>query len=153
MDQGKVHGYYVEDGNGCGDCRDSDKEVRQSLSELAHKRANPGDYECPHCLYISLKNRASRCPKCHGHIDREYWDGVREKERVSAERNAERERELAAEWDRGAPSRRAAERTKVSIKRWQAFWEFYFAYLLPIVCVASAWVRFYVAKPGPITFD
>jgi len=149
----RVHGYYADYERGCSDCRDADEELRQSLTELAQKRANPGDYECPHCFYVTLKNRASRCPQCHGRIGSEYWEEVREKERVNTERTAERKRELAAEWNRGAPSRRAAERSKASIERWQAFWNLYFYYLLPIVCVAAATLRFYIDKPGPITFN
>ena len=55
-------------------------ELQRSLSENAYKRANPGDYECPHCKYISLKRGASRCPLCHGEVGSEFWQDLRNRE-------------------------------------------------------------------------
>ena len=47
-----------------------------------YRRANPGEYECPHCKYIALKSDATRCPLCRGEVDRGYWKGVRIRERL-----------------------------------------------------------------------
>lgn len=48
-------------------------ELLDQLRESDHERANPGEYECPHCRYVSLKRNASRCPLCHGIIDDRHW--------------------------------------------------------------------------------
>ncbi|MBK1646938.1 hypothetical protein CKO25_20415 [Thiocapsa imhoffii] len=36
-----------------------------------YRRDNPGDYECPHCKYKTLKFGATRCPKCQGILNQE----------------------------------------------------------------------------------
>lgn len=74
------------------------QESIEALRESDHKRANPGEYECPHCLYIALKRGASRCPTCHAGIDPVHWDEVREREKAEAERaEAERQARLRKE--------------------------------------------------------
>lgn len=95
------------------------EEMQRSLSESEYRRANPGDYECPHCKYKSLKSQASRCPLCHGEIGRDYWGVVAARELADAERTlaaaqaaAERQKAVAAaeaaELIRTAPERAAA---------------------------------------------
>ena len=80
------------------------------------KRKNPGDYECPECLFITLKKGATRCPVCHAAIARDHWPPIVERERLQAEETARRERlaaeeksrqeRLAAEeWAKGEPER------------------------------------------------
>lgn len=95
------------------------EELQRSLSEDAYRRANPGDYDCPHCLYQSLRKGASRCPICHGEIEKEYWDAVAagelaaakavaERQKAEGERKRAAEEAAAAEYIRTAPERQAA---------------------------------------------
>lgn len=68
------------------------------MVQSAEKAINPGDYNCPHCRFKTLKRRASRCPKCQGTIDEGHW--------TSIERWEKMEREAAAkEWAAGAKDR------------------------------------------------
>lgn len=113
------------------------RELLQLREEETYKRQNPGEYECPHCKYKSLRSEASRCPLCQGAVGSEYWSVVRAREKADGERNlaaaeaaAERrkaddelqkaeamaakaaraaaEQATAAEWLRNAPKREAA---------------------------------------------
>jgi len=92
------------------DLLNSTEEQREKAVDALHnsdyRRANPGDYKCPHCKYITLKYEASRCPLCHGEIESYYWYTIRaaEKEKEAAAKAA------AEEWKRTAPEREAAER-------------------------------------------
>lgn len=124
----RIHGLQFVDNynNGCPRCQLAEEdaardrqEIKRSLGEDAYRRANPGDYDCPQCMYRSLKWQASRCPLCQGEIVREYWSAVAamelakaEREAVAARERAERQRELetaaAAEYLRSAPERAAA---------------------------------------------
>ncbi len=77
----------------CPECRREDEERdRQAiidglsdlaesreaqLEDLAYKQANPGDYTCPGCKFITLKHEAVRCPKCRWDIPPEYWSAIR----------------------------------------------------------------------------
>jgi RNA polymerase subunit RPABC4/transcription elongation factor Spt4 len=67
-----------------------------AMRDSDYRRANPGEYACPHCKYVSLKNEASRCPLCHGEIGADYWNAIRDRERADAEKKAA-ERKRAAE--------------------------------------------------------
>jgi len=58
--------------------------------DQAYRVNNPGDYECPACLYKTLKRGATRC-KCGAVVLAEYWESVRSRERLQQERE-ERER-------------------------------------------------------------
>lgn len=49
---------------------DNQREAERRHQEIAEiqeqdrfERANPGDYKCEACLYITLKKGASRCPR------------------------------------------------------------------------------------------
>jgi len=68
-----------------------------------YKRANPGDYLCPHCRYIALKRWGKRCPLCHGEVESSYWSRL-----IAAEAAAEAAR--VEELERTAPAREAAAR-------------------------------------------
>lgn len=73
------------------------KETKKSLEDMAYKQANPGDYQCPECLYITLKKSASRCPTCRSSISTAHWERVLEQERVEKERAAKILAEFQAE--------------------------------------------------------
>jgi hypothetical protein len=74
-----------------------------------YRRANPGDYQCPHCKYVALKSDATRCPLCRGEIDRAYWKGVRILERAEADR-----REIQAKQQRAADKAATRERERLA---------------------------------------
>ena len=104
-----IHGRYDNYfDRGCPDCQNAELGLRNAVSEAAYAKANPGDYDCPHCKYRSLRAGASRCPLCHGEIGGDYWNGVRTREQAAAERKRVMEEEAAAEWIRTAPERAAA---------------------------------------------
>jgi hypothetical protein len=76
-------------------------EVVRANAEIAKRavylRANPGQFKCPHCKYITLLRDADLCPNCHGHIDQEHWQRVASQERaVAAAESARRAQEAAA---------------------------------------------------------
>ncbi|HXU36508.1 MAG TPA: hypothetical protein VN937_09105 [Blastocatellia bacterium] len=103
--------------SGCPTCRAAEEraatnqeDLRYAISEAARSTANPGDYECPHCLYLSLKKDASRCPLCHGEVRSGYWDVVRVREKADEERRAAALEAAAEEQIRTAPERAAAAR-------------------------------------------
>ena len=87
---------------GVEQAREDTESIVSAMRESEYRRANPGDYACPHCLYISLKMGASRCPLCHGDLPNDHWVRVRASEKAKAElRRAEEkaaeERKRAAE--------------------------------------------------------
>jgi hypothetical protein len=109
----QTHGHFDDYSNrGCLECQHVEEELRYAVSQAAYVSANPGDYDCPHCKYRSLKAGASRCPLCRGEVASDYWNAVRAKEKVEAEAAAERKRAMqaaaAAEQIRTAPARAAA---------------------------------------------
>ena len=83
---------------------DRHEEAMDALRESDERRANPGDYECPHCRYISLKRYATRCPLCRESPDSEYWNRVEKRE------ERERERAKAAAEERVRLAKIAAEK-------------------------------------------
>jgi hypothetical protein len=85
-------------------------ETVDAMRDSDYRRANPGDYACPHCRYVSLKREASRCPLCRGEIGGDYWNAVRAREKAEVERKRAVEAAAAAEWIRTAPEREAAGR-------------------------------------------
>lgn len=111
-----IHGRYV--GDGCRACRDAEYEILDELARsredfaaaathIADAENNPGDYDCPSCMFRTLKKGASRCPKCHADPGRQYWDKVHERERLDAIASAE-------EWERGRPAREATNAKKLA---------------------------------------
>ena len=87
---------------------ESAAETIDAMRESDYRRANPGDYACPHCKYISLRNDASRCTLCHGEVGAEYWSSVRARERAAEERRRAEVEARIAEEKRTAPARAAA---------------------------------------------
>ena len=108
-------------------------ETAHAMRESDYRQANPGDYQCPHCMYLSLRRGASRCPLCHGDVGSEYWNSVRaseaaaeERQRAMAAATAAAATAAKAEYDRAAPERAAAARRKeqehVSAASMSGFW-------------------------------
>lgn len=132
-----IHGSFRADyPDSCPSCQ-LDEFVRDDRAEASakareasetYKRNNPGDYTCPNCLYVTLRSGASRCPKCQGTVNADYWVRVRADEKATAladqERKAEEaaeqarrrlaEAEAAADWVRRAPEREAAARANAA---------------------------------------
>src|SRR5262249_44780340 len=55
------------------------EERLRAIEDANYRRANPGDYQCPNCGYITLRLDFDRCPLCHGSVkakDPEYWNRV-----------------------------------------------------------------------------
>lgn len=92
------------------------EDTAYAIREADYRRANPGDYECPLCLYVSLKRGASRCPRCHGDVPSDHWARVFAAEGARAERKRAKEAAEAAEWARNAPAREAAARAAAAAK-------------------------------------
>lgn len=127
----RVHdGLYYKYEDGCPKCRDDAEQAASDRSEiigeLARSRedianaafyfANPGDYNCPSCKFLTLKKGASRCPRCQADPGLQYWAEVETKEReyraeVERKKQDERLRAMAAEkaaaeeWERGREER------------------------------------------------
>ncbi len=108
----KIHGEYY--GYVCEDCGTAEWALRETVAAAAHAQANPGDYDCPHCRYRSLRVNASRCPLCHGEIEGGYWNDVFAREKAEAERKAARLKAEADEERRTAPARAAEEARRVT---------------------------------------
>lgn len=87
-------------------------ETVEAMRDSDYRHANPGEYECPHCKYISLRSKASRCPLCHGEIGNQYWVDVRAGEEAERDRRRVMAEEAAAEEKRTAPARAAQERKR-----------------------------------------
>ena len=114
----RTHGkYYDPYDDGCDRCREAEAdaiaqardgvdETIRALEESDYRRANPGEYACPHCLYFTLKRGALRCPHCRGDVARDYWDKVRAREQAAEEERRRQEAATRAEWERGAPERK-----------------------------------------------
>jgi hypothetical protein len=128
--------------------------TRRTADEAEYRRQNPGDYDCPHCKYRSLKWNATRCPLCREPVNDEYWRVVAErKERARqaalalAALEAEKQAQLApilAE-QRAAEQRRKWEDLKRSRRRptiVRLAW-LYFAYLLPTLTILAS---FYIGS-------
>lgn len=123
-----IHGQYEDYFNrGCPSCQRSEEvarhaewELKEAVSKAAHDRANPGDYDCPHCKYRTLRADATRCPLCQGVIGGDYWKSIRAWEKAKEEIEAAASKaaaeqlkvlneKAAAEFVRTAPERAAAE--------------------------------------------
>lgn len=72
-------------------------DATKAAIEAAYLTNNPGDYECPTCKMISLRNNALRCPKCQKDVPANFWEILREKERAEALQMEERRRLEQAE--------------------------------------------------------
>jgi len=131
----RIHGREFEYWEGCPECRDAEVRAEQDRAELLealerereerraaeedakNRTANPGDYECPECRYVTLRRMAKRCPKCHAIIPPAHWPPIVEAERRRAEER-ERERQRAAqEWAAGESERRRQAKTEEDARR------------------------------------
>jgi hypothetical protein len=112
----------------------------------AYLQANPGDYECPHCGYITLLRNKPRCPICHGIVGSDYWASVQERETRARAAQAERDKKEAEERAKQAQTYAA---NRVSESSWggmppalarafAALGVVFFAYLLPALSLISA---------------
>lgn len=70
--------------------REQQRQVRED--DRAYQANNPGDFECPYCLLVSLKRYARRCPICRGDVPQSYWQRVAESEEAKRQRNEEMRR-------------------------------------------------------------
>lgn len=72
------------------------EKARESTERAAYLSNNPGDYECPACRMISLRYRASRCPKCQSDVSGHFWEDIREAEKAEEERKKQEEQKRQA---------------------------------------------------------
>jgi ribosomal protein L37AE/L43A len=105
-----------------------------------YQRQNPGEYDCPYCLYRKLRSGVSHCPSCHAEITQEQWRPIFEIEKA-----------LAKEWAKDQPERQrtplppkftAAKRPKWTAKiynagEWNARVSVYGASMFPIVTLLA----------------
>src|SRR4051812_10162690 len=92
-----IHGEHDEDVYGCPDCQREERDQRDAREEqserlreqsehleqiaeanayAAHRLQNPGDFQCPHCMMISLKRGASCCPLCRRDVSKSDWNEI-----------------------------------------------------------------------------
>ena len=57
-------------------------------------QADPGNFECPYCKYVSLRLNASRCPRCSGEIGDDFWKTWRANWKAEAKRLL-----ISSDWD------------------------------------------------------
>jgi ribosomal protein L37AE/L43A len=151
----RIHGEYSDWYHGCPDCREAEEraekrareaeereeeraqEAEERAREAEYRYANPGDYKCPACKYITLKRGASACPKCRHIVAQRYWDDV-----------AKAEAKAAEEWKRAEPQRRAAATSAAAVRRkddlegyWVGFWVLYALWFLPLVAISIYMAR------------
>lgn len=116
-------------GNTCPRC-DADRRHKgelEAIQESNYRRANPGEYECPHCKYTSLRRDASRCPLCRGAIVSTYWERLRAVELADAPRRRAAAAAVAEKAARDAAAE--ARREALSV---------YFSYFLPLLTYYTA---------------
>jgi len=123
----------------CPACREEEAEFRQTLLELEneieaqrqhlrvlelerdelYQRQNPGEYDCPYCLYRKLRTGVTHCPSCHAEITQEQWRPIFEIERALAKEWPKKE--LEPEYKAQYPAKVAdANRTRKTAKKYNA---------------------------------
>ena len=158
-----IHGQYPQYKDGCPECqeaeeraekrareaeeraeeraREAEERAEERARDVIYKRANPGDYECPACKYITLRRDASRCRECHASIEERYWVDVRSAEQRAARARAEAEATAAEEWKRAEPERiaKAARlaKAKTRAKFFDGFWLVYSVLSSPYYLLAN----------------
>lgn len=80
------------------------EDAEERAEQDRYHAANPGDYECPSCLFQTLKRNAKRCPKCHDDVPAKYWTDLAEHERLAREKAL---REYNERIERERPERHA----------------------------------------------
>jgi len=143
-----VHGRYGDYEDGCPQCRTAEEradqdhtEIRQQLAQLSYDARNPGDYTCPHCRYVALRQGATRCPLCHGTIDAQFWRDVAARKQAAAkaahDERLRRERIEREEYERARPERERLHRRKRLLIACGIF----FAYFLPVLSTATVMLQ------------
>ena len=80
-------------------------------------RQNPGEYQCPWCMYKTLKRSALRCPTCRGDVSKDFWAEIEKADRQEQARlRALEEERLKAEQEK----RRQAAEEKLEAERKEA---------------------------------
>ena len=74
-----------------------EESARRRSLEAAYRTNNPGDYKCPHCLMISLKDGAGVCPICRRDIHVTYWHEIAAERHRNSLQLAEKNRRAAEE--------------------------------------------------------
>ncbi len=141
----RIHGSYVDSHDGCPDCQaaqqraEEDRAAALEFTErAAWKSHNPGDHECPHCKYISLKFAATRCPLCHGKIDALFWQEVAVRAEASRIDERRRSQLAAAELERTRPQRLAAAQANWIRRNAPKAYGCFFVWLLPALSIATS---------------
>jgi hypothetical protein len=100
-----THDLQYRDG-GCPRCNAEERHRElvdttfEAAERASYRQSNPGEYECPHCKYVSLRSDASRCPLCREHIDEAYWQKAHAAKNAAAERRRVQQEALSAEKER-----------------------------------------------------
>lgn len=129
---------------------DNQEAYRQEARESDHRRANPGDYDCPNCRYVTLLRNASRCPLCHGRVGPDYWTEVAAREEIERKARAKRAKETAKEAAKErarlakiAARRREREEAEANRMRWVVA-------LALLMAIAIVFQTFQQYDPSPI---
>lgn len=141
----RIHGSYLDSYDGCPDCKaaqqraEEDRVAALELCErIAWESLNPGDHECPHCRYISLKPAATRCPLCHGEIDKLFWQEIAARAAAAKVEERHRSQLAAAELERTRPERLAAAQANWIRRTTPKAYGCFFAWLLPALSIVTA---------------
>lgn len=124
----------------------------ETQEELAYAINNPGDYACPHCRLRTLLANASRCPRCHGEIESDYWEATYRREREERRIREEAERCAQEERRQNEEQRRLIEQVAKQQANAKSFAGFYFGYLLPILSLGTTALIGTVLNPKDFSF-
>lgn len=124
------------------------EEHLRALEDAAYRRANPGDHQCPHCGYITLRLDFDRCPLCHGSVqekDPEYWPRVHveleRRAKAAAEAAAERQKQKAAAEAKQRAEAQARAEASAAQKAFNSKSNFGFVLVLIVVAIGLAvWI-------------
>ena len=114
-----------------------------------YDRENPGEYGCPHCRYITLRYRATRCPSCQGEVERYFWDDLDAREAAAANalgvaEATKRQYRLGLEAQYGAAIKKAVRRNTIF------YVLYYLATVLLVFCSFMANIKESLNKSPPI---
>lgn len=142
----RLHGHYEEY---CRDCLLAQENLEEQIGDLTSevsKQAdlinNPGEYECPYCLFKTLNYMATVCFKCHRDIDNNYWINVDNKEARKREARLKKAKEEAAI---KATVEKAQLDAQIAAQRKEKEWEremLIRVYVYGILAVLLLWVLF-----------
>lgn len=118
-----------------------------AAEEAIYKQANPGEYKCPSCLYITLKRGASRCPRCHATIGTEHWISIYEHENREQEERKRRNEIAAEEWAKGEPERQRRARATKRANSLDSIVRMHFRYL-PALTMWTVYITEFYTNVG-----